>query len=922
VYYSLAALARQGVGHVERLPLTVKVLLENALRLCARGLATPADVLALASWDPAAPAGREVPFLPARVLIQDLIGVPAVVDLAAMRAALARLGADPARVQPVVPADLVIDHSVQVDYFGARTALGRNVALEYARNHERYGLLRWAQQAFRDFTVVPPSTGIVHQVNLEHLAQVVQVRLDDGELLAYPDTLVGMDSHTPMVNGLGVLGWGVGGIEAEAVMLGQPLSLPRPRVLGVELHGELRAGVTATDLVLTLTQILRRRGVVDTFVEFFGDGLRGLPVPDRATLANMAPEYGATAALFPIDDQTLDYLRLSARPESHIQLVERYARVQGLFRTDGAPPPVLSDRLSLDLSAVEPSVAGPERPQDRVRLSGVRESFWRAASSPAPPGAPSDARAAQPLAAAADLTPWPPLPRGEGGRGPTRILSGAAASGVVTQSRPGLTPLVEGLGDGAVVIAAITSCTNTSNPGVMVAAGLLARNAVERGLGPRPWVKTSLAPGSRVVADYLHAAGLLPYLEALGFHVVGYGCTTCIGNSGQALATDAVTRTVRERGLRVAAVLSGNRNFPGRIHPLVRAQYLASPPLVVAYALAGSVEVDLTKEPIGTDRYGAAVFLRDLWPSPEEVQRVIGATVTPERFRRVYADVRTGDARWRALPAPEGAVYAWDAASTYVQEPPFFAGMAPAAEPAADIHGARVLVMLGDSVTTDAISPAGAIPTDGPAGRYLIERGVAPGDFNSFGARRGNHEVMVRGTFGGIHLRNELVPGRVGDWTRHHPTGETLRIFDASRRYLAAGTPLLVLAGREYGTGSSRDWAAKGPLLLGVKLVLAESFERIHRANLAGMGILPLQFMPGDSRHTLGLDGTETFSIAGVAQGLTPRQEVTVVARRAHGTARTFRAVARVDTAAEAEYLRHGGILRAAVRRLLQGSVR
>jgi aconitate hydratase len=886
VYHRLPALAAQGIAALDRLPVTVKILLESVLRQYDGRVVTDDDVLALARWTPQAPTDREVPFLPARVVLQDFTGVPAVVDLAAMRAAIARLGGDPERINPLVPADLVIDHSVQVDAYGSAQAFRVNVAKEYERNGERYALLRWAQKAFRNFRVVPPGTGIVHQVNLEYLASVVQTRQQDGETFAMPDTLVGTDSHTTMINGLGVLGWGVGGIEAEAVLLGQPLYLLTPQVLGVRLSGALREGATATDLVLTITQLLRRRGVVGMFVEFVGPGVSQLSLADRATIANMCPEYGATAALFPVDEETLRYLRMTGRSEAQIELVERYTKEQGLFRTDQTPEPQFSEVLELDLATVEPSLAGPRRPQDRVPLSQVRRSFREAFAAQL--GGDGEASAA------------------------VRPLAGKA----VEISLDGLRSQI---GNGSVVIAAITSCTNTSNPAVMLGAGLLAKKAVERGLRPKPYVKTSTAPGSRVVTDYLQDAGLLPYLEALGFHIVGYGCTTCIGNSGP--LPEPVARAVRENDLVVAAVLSGNRNFEGRIHPQVRAAYLASPPLVVAYALAGTVDIDLAAEPLGHDPTGQPVYLRDIWPSSREVQETMAAVVKPELFRESYAKVFEGDDLWRALPVPEGALYAWDPASTYIQEPPFFVDLAPEPAPLRDIEGARVLVMLGDSITTDHISPAGSIPPDSPAGRYLIERGVQPPDFNSYGARRGNHEVMVRGTFGNVRLRNELVPGREGDWTVYHPTGEVLRIYEASQRYLQAGTPLLVVAGKEYGSGSSRDWAAKGPLLLGVKAVLAESYERIHRSNLVGMGILPLQFRPGESRKTLGLTGTETYSIRGLSDQLQPRQELTVHVRRSDGTETTFTAIARVDSPIEVDYLRHGGILPMVLRHLQRGAV-
>jgi aconitate hydratase len=869
-YFSLGTLAKQGIGDLDRLPITVKVLLENVLRLHDGLVFEEQDIQSLATWD-GKPGEEEIPFLPARVLLQDFTGVPAVVDLAAMRSAVARLGGDPERINPLAPADLVIDHSVQVDYFGTNTAFEANVRREYERNRERYALLRWAQKAFRNFSVVPPGTGIVHQVNLEFLASVVMRKEEDSEVVAVPDTLVGTDSHTTMINGLGVLGWGVGGIEAEAVLLGQPLYLLTPEVIGVRLHGELRPGTTATDLVLTLTQMLRKHGVVGRFVEFAGAGLSSLSVADRATLSNMCPEYGATSALFPVDAETLRYLRMTGRKEAQVQLVERYCKEQGLFRTDETPVPTFTELLELDLGSVEPSMSGPRRPQDKVTLPQVRGSVREA--FPKPFGEP---RAVE-----------------------------VECDGVKTPMAPG-----------AVVISAITSCTNTSNPSVMIGAGLLAKKAVARGLKVRPYVKTSLAPGSRAVTDYLKQAGLLPYLEALGYHLVGYGCTTCIGNSGP--LPDPVANAVSENDLLVAAVLSGNRNFEGRIHPQVRASYLASPPLVVAYGLAGTVDIDLTTEPIGTDGAGQPVYLREIWPSPEEVREALQKAVTAEVFAKNYAKVFEGDDIWRGLPVPEGSLYAWDPLSTYVQEPPFFQDMSPDPQPLQEILGARVLAKMADSITTDHISPAGSIPADSPAGQYLISHGVQKPDFNSYGARRGNHEVMMRGTFGNIRLRNELTPEKEGDWTVHFPSGEVMRIFDASQRYISAGTPLVVLAGKEYGSGSSRDWAAKGPLLLGVKAAIAESYERIHRSNLVGMGILPLQFKPGEDRHSLGLDGTETYDILGLNDGLRPGQVLTVNVRRADGSAFSFSARARVDSPIEVEYLRHGGILQMVLRNLMK----
>jgi aconitate hydratase len=874
-YYRLAYLEEVGLTRVERLPFSIRVLLENLLRLhlTRPHLCREEDLTAAARWDPARPAAVEVPFLPARVLMQDFTGVPAVVDLASMRSAMARLGGDPRRINPLVPVDLVIDHSVQVDAFGHPEAFAINVDREYERNRERYAFLRWAQQAFRNFRVVPPGMGICHQVNLEHLATVV-VRRVNGHPIAFPDTVLGTDSHTTMVNGLGVLGWGVGGIEAEAVMLGQPFFMLMPPVVGVKVVGRLSPGTTATDLVLTVTEVLRKKGVVDKFVEFYGPGLDSLPVEDRATIANMAPEYGATCGFFPVDALTLRYLERTGRSPDEIALVEAYCRAQGLFRDASTPDPLYSETLTLDLSTVAPSMAGPSRPQDRIPLGEVKRSF-------------SVALAKTFKKAASDPAPTVRLDGGE----------------VV-------------LGHGAVVIAAITSCTNTSNPAVMVGAGLLAKKAVEKGLGSKPWVKTSMAPGSRVVTDYLQRAGLLPYLEALGFHVVGYGCTTCIGNSGP--LPDPIAQAIGQKDMVVAAVLSGNRNFEARIHPLVKANYLASPLLVVAYALAGRMDIDLTAEPLGHDPQGRPVFLKDIWPSPEEIEETIARSLSPEAFRERYRQVFEGDHRWKGLPTPTGDLYPWDPASTYIQEAPFFRDLPLDPPPLRDILGARVLVWLGDSITTDHISPAGSISPKSPAGEYLIGRGVPPADFNTFGARRGNHEVMVRGTFGNIRLKNLLTPEREGDWTRHFPGGQVMRIFEASQRYQQEGVPLLVLAGKEYGSGSSRDWAAKGPALLGIRAVLAEGFERIHRSNLVGMGILPLQFRPGENAQTLGLTGEEVYDILGVSDALRPRQEVTVRAR-ADGRERTFTAVARVDTPVEVEYLRHGGVLPMVLRRLLKG---
>ncbi len=891
--YRLSTLGARGVApglDLGSSPVTLKILLENVLRHAGRGIVRQEDVTALAAWSPGSAAEAEIPFMPSRVILQDFTGVPAVVDLAVMRDAMADLGGDPAKVNPLVPADLVIDHSVQVDQWGVPGAFAFNVEREYERNGERYQLLRWAQTAFRDLRVVPPGTGIVHQVNLEYLASVVEDRADEAGRVAFPDTLVGTDSHTTMINALGVLGYGVGGIEAEAVLLGQPLYQPMPRIVGVRLTGALPQGSTATDLVLVVTEMLREFGVVGAFVEFAGDGLAGLALADRATISNMSPEFGATSTLFPIDDETLAYLRLTGRPAERVDLVERYAKEQGLWREPGDGPR-FDALLELDLGTVEPSLAGPRRPQDRVALAGVRANFRAAYPNAAPNGADA--------AADARLT-------SEGGQTATRENGGVAVEA------GGQTAVVR---HGSVVIAAITSCTNTSNPTVMVGAGLLARNAVARGLPVSPVVKTSLAPGSKAVTGYLEHAGLLEPLATLGFALAGYGCTTCIGNSGP--LDEPIAAAVEGHELIVAAVLSGNRNFEGRIHPQVRAAYLASPPLVVAFALAGRVDIDLTTEPLGTGSDGRPVMLADIWPTSEEIREVIGRSVDAELFRRTYAVVFEGDERWRALPIPTGDRYAWEAASTYVAKPPFFDGLTLEPAPVTDIEGARVLALLGDSVTTDHISPAGSIATRSPAGRWLQEHGVAPLDFNSYGSRRGHHEVMMRGTFGNIRLRNALVPGKEGPYTLALPSGEEAFIYDAAMRYRDEGVPLLIIAGREYGSGSSRDWAAKGTALLGIRAVIAESYERIHRSNLVGMGVLPLQFLPGESAASLGLTGRERYTIAGLEAGLQPRQQVTVVVTDDEsGRERRFGAIARLDGPIEVGYLRHGGILPAVLRRL------
>ena len=892
-YYPLSRLAEAGFGDPAPLPMTVKILLEGLLREAETGRVSETSLRALTRWPERPPAGADVPYLPSRVLLQDFTGVPAVVDLAAMRSAMQRAGKDAGRIDPLVQADLVIDHSVQVDAFGSLGSYARNIEREYERNGERYALLRWAQQAFHNFSVVPPGMGICHQVNLERLSRVVQVRTDATGTYALPDTLLGTDSHTTMVNGLGVLGWGVGGIEAEAALLGQPTYLPTPVVVGVRMTGALRAGATATDLVLTLTEMLRKHGVVNKFVEFCGAGLSSLSVPDRATLSNMCPEYGATASLFPVDQQTLRYLETTGRDRALIDLVERYTRAQGIFRTDESGTPVFDELLDLDLDAVEPSVAGPRRPQDRVALPAVWQSFKTAFAMDEKPGNNDVARF--------DF---------EGGGA---VTIGEHEHDTAVMARP-----AQQVRNGSIVIAAITSCTNTSNPSVMVAAGLLAKRAVERGLRVSPTVKTSLAPGSRVVTDYLRAAGLMPYLEELGFYLVGYGCTTCIGNSGP-LANAEVEAAVEKEKLNVVAVLSGNRNFEGRIHPLVRASYLASPPLVVAYALAGDIRRNLATDPVGTDKNGKDVFLRELWPSAEEVNEAIRSSLKVDMFTREYERIFQGDDNWQRMSAPTGPIYEWDPKSTYVREPTFFEGISAQPEPLSDIVGARALVILGDSVTTDHISPAGSIPPESPAGRYLIEHGVERAEFNSYGARRGNHEVMVRGTFANIRLRNQLT-SREGYWTTHLPDGQEMTIFEASERYRREGVPLVAIAGKEYGSGSSRDWAAKGPLLLGVRAVIAESFERIHRSNLVGMGILPLEFLPGQSLQTLGLKGTEAFTIRGLATGLKPGQRVEVEADGEGGASRRFTAVCRLDNQTDVEYLRHGGVLPMVLRQLMARS--
>jgi aconitate hydratase len=872
-------LDRHGVADTDRLPYSIRILLENLLRHEDGRTVTADDIAALAAWDPS--AEREISFTPARVLLQDFTGVPALVDLAAMRDAMQDLGGDPARINPLMPSELVIDHSVQVDSFGKLASFFINADKEFERNRERYSFLRWGRNAFDSFKVVPPDTGIVHQVNLEYLARVVFDSDASGERVAYPDTLVGTDSHTTMINGLGVLGWGVGGIEAEAAMLGQSISFLVPEVIGFRLQGSLPEGATATDLVLRVTEMLRARGVVGKFVEFFGHGMPALSLADRATLGNMSPEFGSTCAMFPIDDETLHYLRFTGRPDSHVDLVEAYARETGLFHEPGAESAAYTDTLELDLGTVEPSLSGPKLPQQRIPL-------WEAGSR---------------------FTEW----LGHVRDGSTN--GGLRGAAVDSEDLEGA-PIEFELLDGAVVIAAITSCTNTSNPSVMVAAGLLARNAAKRGLTRRPWVKTSLAPGSKVVTEYLIEAGLMPYLDQLGFNLVGYGCTTCIGNSGPLPLP--IAEAIRDKDMVVCAVLSGNRNFEGRINPETRANYLASPPLVVAYALAGRMDIDLLTEPLGQATDGTDVFLRDLWPTQEQIRDTVRSAVKTEQFIEQYADVYTGDEAWQALPVPEGKLYEWAAESTYIRQPPFFAGMSRDPDPPGDIRGARVLALLGDSVTTDHISPAGAIAIDSPAGLYLQEHDVGPAEFNSYGSRRGNHEVMMRGTFANVRLRNHLVPGVEGGYTRHFPLGEEMSIYDCAVRYADEDVPLIVIAGREYGTGSSRDWAAKGPLLLGVRAVIAASYERIHRSNLIGMGVLPLEFRSGESLETLGLNGTETYDIAGIAGGLEPGAAVTVRARREAGDPSVeFEVKARLDTEVEVEYYANGGILQTVLRQML-----
>ncbi len=879
-YFSLKKLEKEGLVNLSRMPFSIRILLENMLRNEDGHLVTFEDVKKIASYDAKNVTPKEIPYMPARVVLQDFTGVPAVVDLAAMRDAINHFKGDPAKINPIVRSDLVIDHSVQVDVYGIPEAFAINAEKEFERNRERYTLLRWAQKGFKNFSVVPPDTGIIHQINLEYFAKVVMRGTLNGETVAYPDTLVGTDSHTTMINGLSVLGWGVGGIEAEAVMLGQPYYMLIPEVIGVKLYGELQDGATATDLVLTVTEMLRKRGVVGKFVEYFGSGLKKLSLADRATLSNMAPEYGATMGFFPVDEATLQYLRLTARSEEVVRLVEAYTKEQGLFRTKDAPDPEFTDVLELDMGTVEPSIAGPKRPQDRIRLKEIQPKFHETLAAPI------------------------------NERGFALSEKEQKKSVPITMNGETFD-----LKNGSVVIAAITSCTNTSNPSVIMAAGLVAKKAVEKGLMSKPWVKTSLAPGSRVVTDYLKEAGLLPYLEKLKFNLVGYGCTTCIGNSGP--LPEAVEAGIKKGDLVACSVLSGNRNFEGRVHAAVKANYLASPPLVVVYALVGKIDMDFENEPVGTGKNGNPVYLKDIWPTQKEIFEVMEVGIKPEMFEKEYAAVYEGNEHWKSLPLLESEMYRWDEKSTYIKNPPFFDDMPLDVPSLQNVKGARVLALLGDSVTTDHISPAGSIPVDGPAGKYLIAHGVQPKDFNSFGSRRGNHEVMMRGTFANIRIKNQLVPGTEGGWTIYLPTGEKMFIYDAAMKYEADGTPLLVIGGKEYGTGSSRDWAAKGTALLGVKAVLAESFERIHRSNLIGMGVLPLQFKKGENKESLGLSGKEVYDITDIADGLKPGQDVTVTAASDDGPVKSFKALVRLDTPVEVDYYRNGGILQTVLRNMI-----
>ena len=878
-YYRLQKLQEDGLAQIDRLPFSIKILLESLLRNCDGYLVQPEDVTQLANWQPNAAHQPEIAFMPGRVILQDFTGVPAVVDLAALRSAMARLGGDPKKINPQVPVDLVIDHSVQVDTFGSAAALFINAEREFERNRERYEFLKWGKEAFDNFQVVPPASGIVHQVNLEYLAPVVMTRSDNAGTVAFPDSLVGTDSHTTMINGLGVLGWGVGGIEAEAVMLGQPIYMLTPEVVGFKLTGELPEGATATDMVLIVTQMLRQKGVVGKFVEFYGPGVKHISLPDRATIANMAPEYGATMGFFPVDEETLAYMRRTGRDEDLIDLVDKYTRAQGLFYFAGSPEPAFTEKLELDLATVQPSLAGPMRPQDRIPLADMKSTFRKALQAPI-------------------------AERGFGLQGADLERAANISNGHDLQVTHGM-----------VVIAAITSCTNTSNPNVMLGAGLVAQKAVEKGLSVPPYVKTSLAPGSKVVTSYLDAAGLTTYLEQLGFHVVGYGCTTCIGNSGP--LPEEVVRAVQASDLVASAVLSGNRNFAGRVHPYVRANYLASPPLVVAYALAGTTDIDLLHEPLGTGKDGQPVYLKDIWPTNAEIKAVVEQSITPAMYHQEYGQIYDSNEMWNAIAESGGEIYNWDEESTYIQEPPFFTDLTPEVRPIGNIGGARVLVKVGDSITTDHISPAGSIAASSPAGKYLLGHGVEQRLFNSYGSRRGNDRVMTRGTFANVRLRNLMAPGTEGGWTTYLPTGEVMPIYDASLKYKADGTPLVVLAGKDYGMGSSRDWAAKGTLLLGVKMVIAESYERIHRSNLVGMGVLPLQFRPGESKESLGLDGSETYATLNLDDALKPGQTVLVQAVRPDGTTLTFETICRIDTPVEVDYYRNGGILHTVLRNFL-----
>ncbi len=876
-YYQLNKLAKY--GNVDKLPFSIKVLLEALLRTCDGYEVMPEDVEKLAAWDAKNVAKNEIPFKPGRVILQDFTGVPAVVDLAALRSAMARLGGDPKKINPHVPVDLVIDHSVQVDQFGSKYALMFNAEREFVRNRERYEFLKWGQEAFENFQVVPPATGIVHQVNLEYLGKVAMTKAEGDDTVVFPDSLVGTDSHTTMINGLGVLGWGVGGIEAEAVMLGQPIYMLTPEVVGVKLIGSLPEGATATDLVLRVTEMLREQGVVGKFIEYYGPGLSQMTLADRATIANMCPEYGATMGFFPVDAETLHYMRQTGRSEEHIALVEQYTKAQGLFRTDDTPDPEFTVALELDLGTIEPSLAGPKRPQDRIRVADMKEQYTKTLLAPIGPKG---------------------IGLKEEDLGRTVPVAGEDVE----------------ITHGSVVIAAITSCTNTSNPSVMLGAALVAKKAVEKGLKVPPYVKTSLAPGSRVVEDYLNKAGLMPSLEALGFHIVGFGCTTCIGNSGP--LPEAVAAAIQEGDLAVSAVLSGNRNFEGRVSPLTKTNYLASPPLVVAYALAGTTDIDLYNDPIGTGKDGEPVYMRDIWPTNAEIKEAVASSLSPEMFRKRYANVSQANETWNAIPTSGGEIYDWNPDSTYVQEPPFFTTLTPEIDPIQNIGGARVLVKVGDSVTTDHISPAGVIAIDSPAGQYLRNHDVEPLYFNSYGSRRGNDRVMTRGTFANVRLRNRMAPGTEGGWTTYLPTNEVMTMFDASLKYKDDGTPLVVLAGKDYGMGSSRDWAAKGTLLLGIKMVIAESYERIHRSNLVGMGVLPLQYKDGDTAESLGLDGTETFETVNLTDDLKPLQEITVKATKADGSEITFQTICRIDTPVEVDYYRNGGILHTVLRNILK----